>query len=232
MTPCHDVRDQLSLYIDELLDADDDAMVRAHLAICPACREVADDLVQLATAARLLGPIDPPAHVWTAVAERLREEQSRAVSRPMTWQWAALAASLLCVTLTGYFLIGTGSIDAPGATAPAVAGSIDAVTDELEIAAHHYERAIAELEALTPAEEHVDPLLASVVRDNINVLDRAIAESRDALTGDPTNETARASLFESLRRKVDLLQATALLIEDMRAEDPATTTSGLAGRQS
>lgn len=227
MNHCGDARDHLSLYLDGLLDSSAESAMRAHLAGCVACRGLADDLARVKLAADALDPIAPPDHLWPAIASRLAlpaaDSSTRMTTVAWSWRWGAIAAALAGVAIAGYLLVGSSrSADLTlGTTAN---GAIEAISNELDLAARHYERAIAELEALTAgSQQELDPALAAVVRDNIGVLDSAIAESRRALTVDPLSDVARISLFEALRRKVDLLQDAVLLINinDTRDAQPA-----------
>lgn len=223
MTTCRQVEALLSLHVDGLLDARDTSTVHAHLANCPSCRGLLADLQQLTTAARDLGPIDPPGTVWPGLVAGLARAAAPDEAQPTRWPpaWLAAAAALLLVTGGASWLVHRAPADvAVSPSAPATAGSIERVVDDLALASQHYERAIAELQALAPVGNGVDPQLASVVTSSIALLDDAIAESRRALAADPADEPARLSLFEALRRKVELLQATALLIDDVRRTGP------------
>ena len=128
MSTCDQVRPQLSGYVDRHLDAARAGEVRAHLLSCDACRGIADDLGLLRDAARKLGPIDPPPHVWLEIAGRVRLDSGRPEvpsplrvvpapgrSRSEQWQWLGLAAALLLTTLAVY------SIATPDTTAPIAA---------------------------------------------------------------------------------------------------------------
>jgi len=103
----------------------------------------------------------------------------------------------------------------------AAAGSVEAIADELNLAAAHYERALAELEAMTKTgESPMADTAATDVRDSLGAIDLAIAESRAALASNPQSEPARDSLFDALRRKIAVLQTTVSLINEMRSGDP------------
>src|SRR5688572_31487596 len=136
MTTCDQVRPQLSGYVDRHLDAARAGEVRAHLLSCDACRGIADDLGLVRDAARKLGPIDPPPHVWLEIAGRVRLESGkpdvaspvRAVtassrSRSDTWQWLGLAAALLLTTLAVYS-IATPDTAAPVAVTAGTTGNL------------------------------------------------------------------------------------------------------------
>ena len=55
----------------------------------------------------------------------------------------------------------------------------------------------------------------------MDVIDKAIGESRSALRAEPANRPAQQSLFEALRRKVSLLQDTIVLMNEMRKGNEA-----------
>ena len=94
----------------------------------------------------------------------------------------------------------------------------------------HYENAIAKLEALTKNNDGaIDPAMADMLQKNLAVVDQAIAESRVALQSNPESEPARESLFEALRRKVGVLQATVTLMNQMRQGNPAGAAGAAAG---
>ena len=65
---------------------------------------------------------------------------------------------------------------------------------------------------------------------NLEVIDQAIGQSRAALKSEPANAVAQESLFDALRSKVQLLQDTVALINEMRKgnqEGAARIMSGM-----
>ena len=246
MTGCAAIQAQLSDFLDRRLAPDAQDAIRAHLRTCAGCRGVVADLERVIATARELGPIEPPDHVWLEVAGQIHLAGHTAVApekhvrpRGPVWQWAGLAAALVAVTLVVW--IGTNgsplSSPAPAAsvsTAPAT-GSIDALAAELDQAQQHSERAIAELmTAAADPSSPVDPAVAMAVQQNMGTIDRAIAESRAALSVNPGSEPARESLFDALRRKISVLQATVSLINQMRQGDQegAARTAESLGKKS
>jgi hypothetical protein len=116
---------------------------------------------------------------------------------------------------------------APAATA---GGSVQLVNDELTLALQHYERAVAELEVITnDGNSAIDPAVAQTVQTSLKTIDSAIAESRAALTNNPDSEPARGSLFQALRQKISVLQATVTLINEMRQGNSAGAARAVAG---
>jgi hypothetical protein len=226
----------LSAFVDGALPAEDRAAVARHVDQCAACRGIVRDLERLRGAARALGPLRPPDHIWLEIAGQVRAAAGPAARpaaaqtrRPAIWQWAGLAAMLVMVTMAVYFVMrAPGVAPAPGNASPDVA--VQEVADELKLAMQHYENAITKLEALTKSSDGaIDPAMADMLQKNLAVVDQAIAESRAALASNPESEPARESLFEALRRKVGVLQATVTLMNQMRQGNPAGAAGAAAG---
>jgi len=232
MTHCRDIEEQLSLYVDDLLDNAAATDVRTHVDHCAACAGLLADLAQIASTAKLLGPIAPPEHLYARLVTRLPPASGSGTGpttgRPL-WRWAGIAATVVAATGLIWFAIGMGQIDGPGAPSEAaMADGFESVASEVDLAVRHYERAVSDLEtAARVAEGALDVDVATAVRSGLDTLDRAIAESRVALDADPASEPARISLFEALRRKVDLLQTTVVIVNDTNSTEaarPVTTT--------
>ena len=224
MTDCQDVQQLIGDWVDGQLEDSVRAEVVAHLTTCAACRGLGADLQRLRDAAASLGPVDPPDHVFLEVAGRIRLD-APAVGRPVppasrraTAQWLSIAAALGLVTA------GLWSISGPDVPVPAdvtATNPADVVSAELDLAVAHYEKAIAALESMAATNQSpVDTGVTATLRANLGVVDRAIAESRTALVASPDNASARDSLFDALRQKVGLLQATVQLLDDVQGEDP------------
>lgn len=248
MSTCDQVRPQLSGYVDRHLDAPRAGEVRAHLLSCDACRGIADDLGLLRDAARKLGPMEPPPHVWLEIAGRVRLESARPESasplraasapgrsRSDTWQWLGLAAALLLTTLAVY------SIATPDSTAPVTVTTdtignpvevptVETVEETMKRAEAEYEKAIAQLEQLVKSgDSSVSATTVATLQKSLTTIDSAIADSRAALNSSPDSRPARASLFEALRNKVNLLQHTVVLMNEMRKGDASGAAEAAAG---
>ncbi len=236
MSACGEIQPRLSAFVDNALPAEERASVARHLDQCEACRGLVRDLEGLRVAARQLGPISPSDHIWLEIAGQLRATAGPSprpavteTRRPAIWQWVGLAAALVIVTMGVYFVMRAPA----GAPAPSNVSSdaaVKAVADELKLAMQHYENAITQLETLTKKSDgSLDPAIAAMLQQNLAVVDRAISESRLALADNPTSEPARESLFEALRRKVGVLQATVTLMNQMRQGNPAGANEAAAG---
>ena len=224
---CTDIRDRLSLLVDGDLPETERAAVEDHLVACAACRGLRHDLERVRRAAATLGPIDPPDHVWLQVAGQMRIQQPASrrllqlrrstVHRSAVGQWLGIAAALFVTTIASYYFVRSTP---PPATLPsnaATTASVETIAEELDLAMKHYDKAILELEALAKSDnDAIDPVMAETLAQNVRTINTAIEESRAALKQNPGSEPARESLFEALRRKVGVLQATVNLMNEMR----------------
>lgn len=160
--------------------------------------------------------------------------QSRRGARA-AWPWLRLAAAVVVIGL-GVYIAASISRRAPAAPDNAARTvSVQDVAEELDQALAHYDRAVAGLETLAREDgASMDPAVSAALQTNLTAIDRAIAESRAALVDDPQSASARASLADALRQKVDVLQTTVALVNDLRREneDDAAEAAKKLGKQS
>jgi anti-sigma factor RsiW len=222
--------------VDDLLDPAEAAGVRAHLETCATCTGLVADLSRIASTARQLGPIAPPAHVYASITAQLPHTEPGAGQAPTPGhprrRWATIAATLAAAAALAYVAAGVTRVTVPPDSPGTAAGTFGTVAEELELAVHHYELAIRELQTVTAVDGRLAPDVAASVQRSLGALDVAIAESRQALQADPASEPARTSLFEALHDKIDLLQATALIVSDSQG-DPAARSrpAAVTGRE-
>lgn len=244
---CREATPLLSDYLDHTLEAEARAQVAAHLDACASCRDLHADLDRIRSAARSLGPITPPDHIWLEIAGRIRLEQGtplpmaraarvRTSTRSDLFQWIGLAAALLIVT-AGVYVVARP--DAP-VTPPAVIAdsnaaappTVETVEDTLRRAEAEYERAIAQLEQIVKSgDPAVSQAALATLQRSVTTIDSAIAESRAALTDNPASQPARTSLFDALGSKVTLLQRTVVLMNEMRQGDAGGAAEAATGGQ-
>jgi anti-sigma factor RsiW len=226
MTNCQQPSESLSDYVDGLLDPAEQSALSAHLGACESCRGLVDDLSRLKDAARSLGPIVPPAHVWENIQASLPSAKRQARS-----QWLGLAAALVLVTTGAYFFtrltapdaatIATGDAAHAGNSNANATATVETVEDELAKAAEHYEKAIAQLEAVAKQDNALPADLAAKLQISLSQVDQGIAASRAALVNEPQSTPARESLFGALRKKVEILQQSVALVGVMRGDRDA-----------
>ena len=69
--------------------------------------------------------------------------------------------------------------------------------------------------ALKAGRGKLDPSTVAVVEHNLQIIDQAINQAREALAGDPANTYLSSHLVEARRRKLDLLRRATALTTDM-----------------
>jgi len=213
---CHELDNRLDDYVDGALEGADARAVEAHLEGCAACREREQQLRRLlAHAAALPRSLAPPRDLWPGIAERI-ERGSWMSSLLASWQPAALAAAAVVAiglgallwsrASTGPATVRTVALPSPSGELRTVAGT--AIADPaLAAAVRDYEAAAAALlealqrrRAVLPADD------LARVEANIQVIDRALAEVREALAKDPESPELNRMLVATHRKKVDVLR--------------------------
>ena len=224
--------------IHELTDGTLGAIRRAelelHLEDCDECRRLADDLARVRDLAASLDRPQPPDRVWMQIAGRLRQEGRVAAPAVavVTRRFVPLALAAALLIGVGWSLValyprGGGAPPAPAVERAADSNAptddlVEGVEAEFRLADQHYQNAIAKLEeAAKNDNDAIDAETAAVLQRSVQIMDRAIAESRAALKKEPQSVIARDTLFDALKRKVALLQDTIALMNEMRKGDAA-----------
>jgi anti-sigma factor RsiW len=237
--------DQLSEYLDDELDAAGREAVEQHLRGCADCRAVLNDLKRVVAQAQTMPPRPLRADLWDGVAAGITESRQARVtpfaSRPAARftftapQLAAAAVVLMAVSAGVAWRIANRpgprvqSTVAVG-VAPAVSGAdvtAGPVASERDTAAGasivqvayadaQYDAAVADLEkALKLGRGRLDASTIAIVEHNLQIIDQAIAQAREALAADPANSYLSGHLVEARRRKLDLLRRATALTSDM-----------------
>jgi anti-sigma factor RsiW len=225
--------------IHELIDGTLGQIRRAelelHLESCDDCRALADDLRVIARASGSLGPMEPPARVWTQIAGRLRQEGLVRSSSASTWRSRAvlpLAAALVLAVGASLFVVWPRSTAAPPASSQSATdpdatevpgnaepeGAVQGIDAELTKTVGHLENAV---EQATKLGDSLDPQTKVEIQKNLLVINEAVEATRAALKNDPQDATAQQSLYETLKQKIQFLQNTITLMNEMRQGDAA-----------
>lgn len=246
---CGEFEALLDDLVDGTLAGESRARVETHLQACAACQVVVADLRRIRESARALDRHEPPDGAWARISAALDTEEARRAAEAATaarparagvfagWRpaWGVLAAAaVLAVAVTTTLLL-YRTPAAPENTAgqPANAAAADLVSTvetELQLADQHYQKAIAGLEQVwREGQSTVDPQTAAVLQKNIGIIDQAVRETREALKAQPADEVAQTTLFEALRRKVDLLKDMVALVNEMRKGNQAAAAQIVGG---
>jgi anti-sigma factor RsiW len=208
---------RLSEYLDGELGNDERVALEAHLATCGQCSAILGELRQVVAHAKSLEDRPPTKNLWVGIAQQIRRDA--VVERPASVRRdrrrfsltvpQLLAASIALVLLSGggVWMALKPTIVAekplPGTTITPVAWTSPA------------DAAVAELQdALARNESRLDTATVRVVRQNLTVIDRAIAEARVALERDPGNTYLNLHLADTMRRKVELLRRINALVAE------------------
>ena len=235
--------------IHELIDGTIGAIRRAelerHLEDCGECRTFLADMEAIRQTTDSLDRLEPPAGAWMQIAGRLRQE-GRVPAPPPPVRSRAPRVAILAIAASLVFAVGVSiallvtqyrshAPAAPAAAATTTAGNanqdiaVESVEAEFRLAEQHYQNAIAKLEQAARLDQAgsgrddnaLDAQTAAMLQKNLQVIDQAIAESREALRSEPLSAPARDSLFDALKRKVALLQDTIALMNEMRKGNSA-----------
>jgi hypothetical protein len=189
------------------------AAFEAHLPGCQRCRALVADFSSIRREAADLDEVPLPARLWARVASAIEADArtpwwQRTFGNAVSgWMPAAVAAALALVVGGGLWFSRSAAVEAPQTTeAPAAADAAVAPAEQ------HYEEAIDGLQHLADEQKRsLDPQTLAILQQNLAVVDRAINESRAALSSEPTSAAAQDSLLDALDTKVSLLQDTVAL---------------------
>jgi hypothetical protein len=212
---CQELDTRLDDWLDGTLPPPEAAELEAHLAACDPCREQARTLRQLlAHATALPRSVAPPRDLWPGIERRIAPS---GWSRLFAWDRptllaaaAAVVVGLLAVvfTLRSPGTVRTVEIPITGTPTLTPASASGEVQDPvLAQAERDYEAAAnALIEALQQRRQRLTPATIAGVQKNLQVIDRALVEVRQALVKDPHNPELNRMLVATHRKKVDVLQ--------------------------
>jgi Putative zinc-finger len=213
---CHELDARLDDWVDGSLPAAEMLEVEAHLASCPACRESERRLRQvLAHAAALPSSQSPSRDLWPEIAERLARERA--------WAWVGTTRGALALAAAATVLVGIGAllwvqraptparmVEIPASSPPLVFATKDGpplADPVLASAEREYELAANTLlEALQQRRPALRPETLEKIEGNLEVIDRALTEVRQALVKDPDNPELNRMLVATHRKKLDVLR--------------------------
>jgi anti-sigma factor RsiW len=217
-----DIIERLSALLDGELDAESAQDVENHLAACAECRDAAEDLNRILTAAREMPPAPPRQDLWPAIAARLDHPAEATVelgSSDASWwrrrlvlswpQALGAAAAVAAVTVATAFWVTRGP-ETSGTTQAHLAAQTESLAASSDAAYGALADEVQVLHERLDAESgRLDPETVRVLTKNLRLIDDAIAQSRAALASDPASADETGRFVASLSGKLELLrQAT------------------------
>ena len=220
---------RLSEYLDGELEDGERVSLESHLQTCAECSAIVGDLRRIVRRARTLKQQGPERDLWPGIARRIGatavepDDVVDLTSRrrsPRRWsfslpQLAAAGIALMTVSGGAVWLLRTGAsqpVIAPVANVPTPNPTVLNAAVKPS-ATQSYAAAVADLEqVLAGGRGQLDSTTVRVIEQNLQAIDRAIAQAQRALEADPANLYLNTHLAETMRRKLDLLRQAAALV--------------------
>jgi anti-sigma factor RsiW len=204
---CETVRERLNDYLDGALGEAERAELVAHLEACESCGGEAQALRDLiSTAAGLSREVVPGRELWPAVAAEIHSGplvRLTARRRPRLPLLSGLASAAALVAAASGLTLLLSRGPAPGGPMPAPAAEqANLLEPERE-----YVRASEELRAaLATRPDALPPEAQQSLEQDLQVIDKALVDVREALRQDPENAGLNRLLATTHRLKVEALR--------------------------
>ena len=205
--------DRLSEYIDGELEPAARGALEAHLAGCEECRADLASLGAVVTRAQALTDAAPSSNLWPGIAERIGSRPARRSSlatRRFAFTLPQLVAASLALIVASGGMVWLARMGGPTTDFPAVLGEVRPAN----FGDTAFDEAVADLqETLDAGRGRLDPETIRVLETNLEAIDRAIAQCREALLADPSSVYLNTYLAETRRRKLELLRRATALVD-------------------
>jgi anti-sigma factor RsiW len=211
--------DRLSAYLDGELEPADREGLEAHLAVCPACRAVHEDLRRIVAAAPGYEGDAPSRDLWPGIAAGIEQRRHarlpagrvpRGARRFSLGQLAAAAAVFAVLGGAGVWV----ALESRGARPGAGESVARAPREESLVmpvrATEAYDAAVRDLEqVLAEGRGRLDTATVRILEENLALIDRAIAEAWDAVLADPGDTYLQRRIAANMHQKLDILRRAA-----------------------
>ena len=221
MSPHDLLNERLSEYLDDELDAATPAEVEAHLAECAKCRADLEGLAGVVARARTLTDAPPAADLWRGIEARIAPRQ---VPRPtftrrrFAFTMPQLIAASLALMIASGGMVWLARLGGARTDFPAVQGEMTPAVRPANFGDAAFDQAVADLQqTLDAGRGRLDAQTIRVLETNLEAIDRAIAQCREALAADPANVYLNTYLAETRRRKLELLRRATALVDQSSA---------------
>ena len=224
--------DDFTNRLSDYLDGEDQTpgerqAIEQHLAGCAGCRHALEELREVVLLAAALPDSPPAADLWAGVARRIGRDAAPDTARvrdmsPLRRRFSftlpqLVAAGLALMVLSGgtVWLARQGGsrtdfepISAQVEPEPSATPIRPAAVADVD-----YDVAVADLQRTIEAGRgRLDPETIRVLETNLQAIDRAIAQCRQALERDPSSVYLNTHLADAQRRKLTLLRRVSALV--------------------
>ena len=206
---------------ESVLEGEADPRAYEHLAACPRCQALVDDLVALTRAAHSLPVYEPSPRLWAQIQAAAIEEGLW--SQPGAWRWRdwfgpaalflparpAFAAALALVLVFGAALGSWNMLESPEPLV--LTGRIEEVAwAELVTEpgyGQRYQVHLQQVEKRVLEAEPADADMVGLATGPLNALDTAINNTQTRVEQHPEDSLAREELNRLYQQKATVLQA-------------------------
>lgn len=214
---------QLSGYADGELKPSDRENVERHLAQCVECRKVLEGIRAVKTWAPTYQGTAPSRDLWRNIESRLgtRPIGSGALKPAWHGRKVSVRLPLLAAAAVLLLVIGAAATRFFVGQPPRQVVQVDSQElvgipvkhwnpDEERLTNNQYDIAVTELEAILASNgAALEPATLRVIRESLATIDKAIADARQAIAEDSTNDYLNASIAQNMRRKLGILRMAA-----------------------
>jgi Putative zinc-finger len=212
--PMHDEwNDRLSEYIDGELEPSERRSLEAHLTGCAECRADVAALRAVVARAGSLTDTPPRSNLWPGIAARIGSRpagRTPPAARRFAFTLPQLVAASLALIVASGGMVWLARMGGPTTDFPPVMGEVRLAN----FGDAAFDGAVADLQqTLEAGRGRLDPETIRVLETNLEAIDRAIAQCREALQSDPSSVYLNTYLAETRRRKLELLRRATALVD-------------------
>ena len=212
------IMQQLSAYSDGELKSAERGAVERHLADCAECRTALDGIRAVKAWAPTYQGTAPARDLWQNIESRLGTRPIGSGAMKPAWHGrkVSVRVPLLAAAAVILLVLGAAATRLFNSSLQQEQQGIEAIPvkhwdpAQEQLTNSQYDAAISELEAILASNgDALEPATLKVIRESLMTIDKAIADARQAIADDSTNDYLNASIAQNMRRKLGILRMAA-----------------------